>query len=442
MPAGGASVDVSMVSPSGSLPAGAEHDVAHGAGAAAQVVRGRRTEGRIIPAAAGMMIAHKIALVPTGAQRQYFARAAGTARFAWNWALQEWQDQHKAGGKPSEVSLRRELNRLKRTQFPWFYDVTKCAAQEAIIDLGAAFRAFFEKRGRYPRFKRKDGRASFCAANEVGSFRAAGKRIKLPIIGWVAMREEVRFTGTLKRATVSCEAGRWFVALMIETQDIQPVEGLVGTVGVDLGVSALATLSTGETIAGPKSHTAALKRLRRSNKALARKRRGSANFRRQKSKLTRLHRRISNIRKDATHKLTTRLATTYAKIGIEDLNVSGMARNRHLARSINDAGFRELRRQLEYKARMYGSTVIVANRFYPSSKTCSCCGVVKTTLALSQRAFNCDNCGFEEDRDMNAALNLEKLAASSAVIACGEARSGVGRKARVKRASVKQEEAS
>jgi putative transposase len=386
-----------------------------------------------------MLLAHKIALDPNAAQRLYFARAAGTARFAYNWALDEWKQQYKAGEKPSDVSLRRQLNAIKREQFPWMFDVTKCAVQEAIIDLGSAFRAFFEKRGKYPRFKRKDDKPSFCAANETGTFRADGKRIKLPVIGWVKLRETVRFSGPLKRATVSCEAGRWFVSLMIETDDVQPVEQSEAVVGVDLGVSALATLSTGEVVVGPKSHTAALKRLRRANKALARKRRGSANFRKAKRRLAVLHARIANIRRDATHKLTTNLTRTYQRIGIEDLNVQGMASNRCLARSIMDGGFFEFRRQINYKARLYGSRVVVANRWYPSSKTCSCCGVVKETLALSQRVFHCDDCGFEAPRDVNAALNLARIAASSAVTACGENRSGAERKPRVKRSSAKQE---
>ena len=387
-----------------------------------------------------MLLAHKIALDPNAAQRLYFDRAAGTARFAWNWALAEWQRQYKAGGRPSEVSLRRDLNAIKRAEFPWMYDVTKAAVQEAIIDLGTAFRAFFEKRGRYPRFKRKDDRQSFCAANEAGTFRAAGQRIKLPIVGWVRMREAVRFSGQLKRATVACEAGRWFVAVMVETDDIKPVVHLAAEVGADLGVSALATLSTGEVIEGPKAHKTALKKLRRANKAQARKRRGSANFRKAKRRLARLHQRIAAIRRDALHKLTTRLTKTYAVIGLEDLNVRGMVQNRHLARAIADMGFFEFRRQIEYKARLYGARVVFANRFYPSSKTCSCCGVVKETLALAERMFRCDDCGFEIERDHNAALNLARLAASSAVTACREARSGAAPRSRVKRASAKQEE--
>jgi putative transposase len=196
-----------------------------------------------------------------------------------------------------------------------------------------------------------------------------GRRIKLPVVGWIKTRESIRFLGKLKRATVSREAGRWFVAVMVETE-IAPTNDLNGTVGVDLGVKALATLSNGEVVEGPKAHKAALKRLRRASKALSRKRRGSANFRKQKARLARLHARVSRIRRDSLHKLTTRLATTFAVIGIEDLNVRGMIRNRSLSRSISDVGLFEFRRQLEYKARIYGSTVVTAPRFYPSSKTC------------------------------------------------------------------------
>jgi putative transposase len=148
---------------------------------------------------------------------------------------------------------------------------------------------------------------------------------------------------------------------------------------------------------------------------------------------------VANIPRDATHKLTTRLTRTYKLIGIEDLNVRGMVANRSLARAVMDGGFAEFRRQLEYKTRFYGSRLVVADRFYPSSRTCSCCGVVKPTLALSQRMYACDHCGFETHRDVNAAVNLARYAASSAVPACGEGRSGAVRKPRVKRRSLKQE---
>jgi putative transposase len=335
--------------------------------------------------------------------------------------------------------LRRQLNALKREQYPWMFDVTKCAVQEAIIDLGGAFRSFFEQRGKYPRFKTKGVHDSFCAANETGTFRTNGKRIKLPVIGWARMREVVRFEGALKRATISRGADRWFVSLTIEALDVAVPLPLDEVVGVDLGVSTLATPSRGEVVTGPKAHTALLKRLRRTSRRLSDKQRGSNNRAKAKNRLARLHARIVNIRKDATHKATTKLAKTFRRIGIEDLNVRGMVRNRHLARSILDGGFFEFRRQLQYKAKRCGAVIVVADRWFASSKRCSCCGSVEAELDLSQRRFCCSACGFEVDRDWNAAKNLENLAASSAVSACGEERSGAVRNSRVKRASKKQE---
>jgi putative transposase len=198
---------------------------------------------------------------------------------------------------------------------------------------------FFKKRGKYPRFKKKGVYDSFCAANEAGTFRTDGKNIKLPVIGWVRMREAVRFTGKLKRVAVSREADRWFASVMVETDDVKRVVQPQAAVGVDLGVTVLATLSQGVAIAGPKAHKALLQRLRRSSRALSRKLRGSRNAAKAKRRLARLHARISTIRKDATHKATTMLAKTYRRIGIEDLNVRGMVRNRRIARSIMDGGF-------------------------------------------------------------------------------------------------------
>ena len=229
-----------------------------------------------------MLIAHKIALDPTNAQRTYFARASGTARFAWNWAQAEWKRQYAARREnpslpqPSEVDLRRQLNSRKRADFPWMFDVTKCAPQEAIIDLGAAFRSFFEKRAGYPKFKKKGVRDSFCGANDPSTFRAEGKQIKLPVVGWVRMREAVRFSGKLKRVTVSREADRWFASIMVDTDDIKPVDQPCDSVGVDLGITTLATLSDGREIKGPRAHKALLQRLRRAQRSLSRKQNTSA----------------------------------------------------------------------------------------------------------------------------------------------------------------------
>ncbi len=393
---------------------------------------------------------HKIKLDPNQAQAEYFARACGTARFAFNWALAEWKRQYEAGEKPSAFGLSRALNAIKAEQFPWMAEVTKCAPQQAIKNVGVAFDNFFRnlKCGRkpgYPRFKRKGLHDSFRADNgppnaSSNAVECVGKTIKLPKIGVVRMREALRFSGRTLSATVSKMADGWHVAILVDTADCLsgPLDrGSVGVVGVDLGIKELATLSTGEAIPALKPHRVAHKRLVRLSRSLIRKQKGSANRAKAKAKLARLHLRIANVRKDALHKLTTRLATTFDAIGIEDLNVAGMVKNRSLARSISDAGFAEFRRQLEYKCVMTGARVHVVDRFYPSSKTCHQCGTIHP-MKLSNRVMVCD-CGNVMDRDLNAAMNLKNKAASFAVLACGAEGADVVLSGNVKPAAMKQE---
>ena len=395
-----------------------------------------------------MLIAHKIALDPNNLQATYFARASGTARFAYNWALAEWQRQYEACKadsslpKPSQMALRRQLNGIKREQFPWMLDVTKNAPQMAIIQLGAAFKNFFAGRAQYPKFRKKGLQDRFSLTND--QFSIGGSRIRIPNLGWVRMRETLRFTGKIMSATVSRVADKWFVSLTVDTPDSLPLPKAEnqGAVGVDLGVSALATLSTGESIAGPKAHKALLCRLQRLSRSVSRKAKGSENRKKAKVKLSRLHARIGNIRKEGLHQLTTDLTRRFHTIGIEDLNVRGMVKNRHLSRAVSDRGFFEFRRQLDYKAAQRGGVVIVADRWYPSSKTCSACGHKLEALPLSVREWTCPECGSVHDRDVNAAINLRNLAVSSTVSACGEDGSGLGRKLKAKPASAKQESSS
>ncbi|MFT0169737.1 RNA-guided endonuclease InsQ/TnpB family protein [Paraburkholderia mimosarum] len=360
-----------------------------------------------------MLIAHRIALDPNNVQATYLARAAGTARFAYNWALAEWKRQYEAHKldntqpKPSQMALRRQLNAIKREQFPWMLEVTKNAPQMAIIQLGQAFQNFFAGRARYPQFRKKGLRDRFTLTND--QFDLDGTRIRIPNLGWVRMRETLRFAGKIMSATVSRVADRWFVSIAVEIPDSShlPKAENQGAAGVDLGVSALATLSTGETIAGPKPHKAMLDRLRRLSRSLSRKQKGSANRRKVKARLAKLHARIAAIRSDALHNLTTELTRRFHIIGIEDLNVSGMVKNRHLARSIADMGFFEFRRQLEYKGAMRGGQVVVAERFFASSKTCSACGHKLNDLPLAVREWTCPACGGTHDRDVNAAVNQD-----------------------------------
>jgi putative transposase len=392
-----------------------------------------------------MIISHKIRLDPNNKQATYFVKAAGTARFAYNWALAEWQTQYAAWKddnnlpKPSQFSLRKQLNALKREQFPWMLEVTKNAPQMAIIQLGVAFKNFFAGRAKYPQFKKKGkSRDSFTLTND--QFAIDACRIRIPHLGSVRMRETLRFSGKILSATISRTADQWFASITVDTDSnhLPPAENQ-GVVGVDLGVSALATLSTGEVVAGAKPHTALLSRLQRLSRSVSRKVKGSANRTKAKAKLAKLHARIANIRKDTLHQLTTDLTRRFALIGIEDLNVSGMVKNRHLSRAISDMGFFEFRRQLEYKAEMRGGVVVVADRFFASSKTCSACGHKIKKLPLSIRQWTCPTCGTSHDRDVNAAINLANYAVSYTVSACGGEGAGLGRKSKTKPAPAKQE---
>ena len=392
-----------------------------------------------------MLTSHKIALNPNNQQSTYFFKAAGVARFAYNWGLAEWQRQYEEWKqdnrlpKPSQAALRRQLNAIKYEQFPWMLDVTKNAPQMAIIQLGEAFKHFFAGRNKYPTFRKKGIHDRFSLTND--QFQIDGSRIRIPNLGWVRMREVLRFTGKIMSATISRIADRWFVSITVDVpeQTIPPVAKNQGAVGVDLGLSVLATLSTGEHIVGPKAHTAQLKRLKRFSRRLSGKQKGSQNSKKMRVKLARLHAKIANIRKDALHKLTSDITSRFDTIGIEDLNVQGMMKNRRLARSIVDMSFFEFRRQVEYKAHRRGGIVVVADRWFASSKLCSCCGYKLDVLPLSVRDWVCPTCHTQHDRDLNAAVNLKNMAVSSTVLACGEEGAGLGRKSKVKPASVKQE---
>ena len=266
------------------------------------------------------------------------------------------------------------------------------------------------------------------------------KKIRIPKLGWVRMTESVRFGGQIKSCTLSRTADDWFVSLLIDTAPPVPTKKEKGVgVGVDLGVKAMATLSTGETIEGPKAHKAATARLKRLDRVMARRKKGSANRRKAAQRRAKAHQRVANIRTDFLHKLTTDLSQRFETIVIEDLHVKGMVKNHHLARAISNMGFYEFRRQLTYKTQWEGGTLLIAPRFYPSSKTCAGCGHKLDELPLSVREWQCPSCETVHDRDHNAALNLKSLAGSSLVSACGVESAGPRQVVKVKLSTVKQE---
>ena len=358
-----------------------------------------------------MTLAHQIRLNPTKAQEVYFRRACGTARFTYNWGLGEWKRQYEAGEKPSGRSLKVAFNAIRETEFPWSYKVHRDCTARAFDNLQRAFSNFFRrvkeraKKPGYPRF-RKRGKStdSFYVANDKITLNR--RTVRLPVIGIIKMREALRFQGKVQGATVKRIADGWFLSVQVDVGDYQKPRIVDGVVGVDLGLKNSATLSTTEVIQGPKPYRFVLRKLKRESRWHSRKVKGSSNKRKASLRLARVHRRVSWIRNDFLHKLTSRLCCENQAIGIEDLAVGNLSRNHHLALGILDEGWGEFRQQLEYKSLIYGTYIQVFPRFYPSSKTCSRCGLVKDVLPLSERVFRCEGCGFECDRDFNAALNL------------------------------------
>ena len=367
-------------------------------------------------------------------QIQYFKQACGVARFTYNWGLAEWQRQYRAGQKPSEFALSRHLNSIKKVDFPWMGEVTKRAPQIALKGVGSAYKRFFKGTAKYPRFKRKGVHDSFRAdegprTSTSQAVKLAGLRVTLPRIGSVKLKHGFRYPeGRIVSCTISRTAHKWFASFQVEVTQPLPIrrENQTGSVGVDLGLKSLATLSDGTVFDNPHALRSNLKKLKRLSKAFSRRKSGSANRGKAREKLARLHYRISCLRKDALHKLTHYLVANFGLIGIEDLNVKGMAKNRCLARAISDVGFGEFRRQLEYKTEWCGSKLVVVDRWYPSSKTCSACQRVKGSLELSERVWTCTGCNTTHDRDVNAAINLKSMAESSFATACGADVSHVG----------------
>jgi putative transposase len=295
----------------------------------------------------------------------------------------------------------------------------------------------------YPKLKsKKKGLGSFRLTGSIVIFSQA---IQLPRLGRLRLKERdyLPVAGVkVLSATVSEQAGHWYVSLQVEQEQAIP-ENTGPVVGADLGVKVLATFSDGTVIANPRHLKCRLKKIKRFHRAVSRKQKGSKNRRKAAHRLAKLYRKVANQRQDTLHQVTSRLAKTKQTIVIEDLNVSGMLKNHHLAQAIADVGFYEFRRQVLYKAAWYGSKLMRASRWEPSSKTCSTpgCEWVDEDLTLADRIFRCEQCGLVLDRDLNAAINLERLAASSVdtLNACGGGSAGTPRTKRVKLAPMKQE---
>lgn len=370
--------------------------------------------------------AYKFRLYPTPQQEIALARTFGCARFAYNYMLRQrtdaWFERKEKVGYHETSAM---LTALKKTEeFSWLNEVSSVPVQQSLRHLQTAFGNFFARRSKYPTFKKKDGAQS--AEYTTSAFKWADGKLR------IAKMDEalnIRFSRTIPKAakvttvTVSKDcAGRYFVSMLC-TDQVQAKAPVAAKVGIDLGLTHFAILSTGEKIAAPNTFRKNEEKLAKLQRRLAKKTKGSANRKMAKLKVAKLHAKITDSRKDFIHKLSTRLVNENQVIAIETLAVSNMQKNHNLAKSIADAGWSEFVRQLEYKSLWYGRELVGIDRWYPSSKRCFDCGHTVKKMPLNVREWTCPECGTIHDRDINAARNV--LAAGLAVSALGESVSPV-----------------
>jgi putative transposase len=366
-----------------------------------------------------MRTAYRCRAYPDDAQQQMFARTFGCARVVWNRTLAARHARYAVDGTgTSYAETDRALTAMKKDpDLAFLNEISSVPLQQTLRHQHQAFAAFFAGRARYPRYKSRNGKQSAHYTRSAFSMRGGVLRL-------AKTNEPLRFVWSWPDADVTSlnptmvavareSDGRWYVTFMIDGDGPEPLPATERAVGVDLGVKDFVVTSDGEKIANPRHLERKARNLARYQRQLARRQKGSANRAKAKAKVARAHRKVRNARQDFLHRASTRLVRSADTIMIEDLNVSGMVRNRRLARVISDCGWGEFRRQLEYKCERYGRDLVVIDRWYPSSKTCSACGHLLAELSLSTRHWTCPGCRTRHDRDINAAKNI--LAAGLAV---------------------------
>ena len=367
-----------------------------------------------------MILAKKVRLRPSELQEEKLWKSVGTARFIYNWTLNRQEENYKGGGKfiPDSV-FRKEITQLKKTDLSWLNEVSNNVAKQAVKDACDSYKRFFKGLSGKPRFKsRKRSKKSFYHDNVKLKVKD-NKLVKIEKVGWIKTNEQLPIGVKYTNPRISYDNKYWYLSVGIEQEGIQE-ELTEISLGIDLGLKNLAICSDGA-IYKNINKTCTVKKIEKKLKRLQRQisrkyeknKKGkeyvkTKNIIKLEKQIQQVHRRLTNIRNNYLHQTTTSIVKTKPyRVVIEDLSVSNMMKNKHLSDAIRKQGFYEFRRQLEYKCKFRGIKLVVADRFYPSSKICSQCGEIKKDLKLSDRVYKCD-CGLVIDRDLNASINLSK----------------------------------
>ena len=368
-----------------------------------------------------MILGKKVRLKPTKAQELVMWKSVGTARWVYNWTLARQQENYKQGNKfISDNDLRKEITEMKQLEeFKWLFDVSNNVGKQAVKDACNAYKNFFQGKAEFPRFKsRKRSRLSFYNDTEKLKVKA-NKRVLIEKVGWMQTSEQIPVGLKYCNPRVSFDGKYWYLSVGIE-QALKKEKLTDEVIGIDLGITTLAVCSNGNNVKNINKTIEVRKiekRLRRLQRGVSRKyemnKEGNryaktSNCIKIEKQIQHLHRRLANIRTNHIHQATNAIVKTKpCKVVMEDLNVKGMMKNRHLSKAIQQQKFKEFSRQMKYKCEKYGIEFMEVNRFFPSSKKCSSCDEIKKDLKLKDRVYTC-KCGFKLDRDLNAALNLRK----------------------------------